>query len=625
MIDVFKVGVHIGMTTNSTQVLQAMLRELAAVHMSARNVEKSLGNIAKVAIGVGAVFIGWEVTRGLWHAIEHNRELNKELEKTKQLGGAWAANIGITRAQAIATQGEVPTTTFSNNVRLAREIGMTLGHPDAALPMLSEAAKAAYVVSHATGEDQEAIMKNIMRTADSRGHIFKVGSDGKEHVDPTMLHEEIEAAAKALILGQGFIKSGDLLQMARMGGLATRGQSADVFYPTGVESAIMLGASKTGVAETGLIQQFIGGTMTKKIAEHLTEAGLLHAGEWHSGKSGGVVVNSGVAQRFAGVQSDPQAYFATGPGATAIKEYADKNHISNMMAILQLFGRQTTQRLVADFMGNAPQFDRAREIFGGIGNISGQYKELMGHDLDTNIIAISAAWKSFMEAFSDAGTPAVIHILQTLTGAIQWFARATAEHPEAAGRLIELAGGIAALTALGGGITVFMVAWSPFVGGIRLLVGMSGAIATVGTGLGAVAAGFAKIAGPLGTIVGLIGLGAGSDAFIKHQQDEIEKNNPNGPMGHDPFTKQFWLGSPTAKPEKQSMDDWHPTYDRNGNPNPMPGKQSMNAPIYVHVINVADIGRGVTGGLADGMSRPSSGPTFQDYRYDTPTPGFAIG
>lgn len=626
MIDVFKVGVHIGMTTNSSQVIATMMRELLGVRVAAGEVEKSLHSIGKAALGAAAVFVGWEVGKSILHAIEHNRELNRELEKTKQLGGIWVENIGAVRSQAIQTQMDAPTTTYSNNVRLAREIGMTLGHPDAALPMLTEAAKAAFVVSHATGENQETIMKNIMRTADSRGHIFKMGADGKEHVDPAMLHEEIEAASKALILGQGFITSGDLLQAAKMGGLASRGQSAGVFYPTITESSIMLGASKTGVAETGLIQQFIGGTMTKKVAEHLTEAGLLHPGEWHSGKSGGVVVKAGVAQRFAGVNSDPQAYFSTGEGAAAIKHYAEKNHITNMMAILQLFGRQTTQRLVADFMGNAPQFERAREIFGGIGSISSQYKELMAHDIDANMIAVSAAWKSFMEAFSDAGAPLVITILHDLTAAIQFLAHATAEHPETARALILLAGGISALTVLGGSITIFMVAWAPFLGGIRLLVGMSATIATVGTGLGAVAAGFAAIAGPLSSIVGLIGLGVGSDAYIKKQQDDINKNNPYGPMGHNPFTKRFWLGSPTANPDTVKPGEDHPTYDRNYQPN-KPGKQSWNSNgvMVVHVANAGDIGRHISGGMADGTSRPQSGPTYEDYRYGLPSPGFAIG
>jgi hypothetical protein len=599
---VFKVGVHIGMTTNSSQIIATMMRELLGVRVAAGEVEKSLGNIKTAALGAAAVFVGWEVGKSIWHAIEGNRELNKELEKTKQLGGAWAANIGAARQQAITTQGEVPTTTFAENVRLLREVGQNLGHPDAANAMLSEAAKAAFVVSHYTGESQEDIIKNLMRAADARGHIFAMGADGKEHIDPAMLHAEIEAAAKGLILGGGFIKSGDILQESRMAGLAGRGQAADVFYTTGVESAIMLGASKTGTAETGLIQQFIGGTMTKKVAEHLTEAGLIHRDEWTSGKSGGVVVKSAVAQRMGGIEADPQAYFSTGEGAAAIKEYADKNHITNMMAILQLFGRQTTQRLVADFMGNAPQFDRARQIFGGIGNIDSQFKELQGNDLDTNMISLAAAWKSFMEAFSDAGAPLVIHILQDLTGAIQFMARATAEHPDAARKLIELAAGIATLTALGGGISIFMIAWSPFVGGIRLLVGVAG-LATLGASLSGVAAGLAALAA----------MPAAFDWLNKSLFPGGGGGRGNQGPGPHPLVNPF--GSDTTAP---------PVIGRHG-PNAFKTGMNDSGVMVVHVANAGDIGRSIAGGMADGTSRPQSGPSGEDYRYDLPSPGFALG
>jgi hypothetical protein len=630
VIDVFKVGVHIGMTTNSSQVLSVMLRQLLGIEVAASKVQGMLGKIRTAAIGAGMVFAGWEVTKGLWHAIENNRELNKELEKTKQLGGDFAKNIGATRAQAIRTQGDVPTSTLAGNVRLAREIGMTLGHPDAANSLLSAAAKAAYVVSHATGEDQETVMKNIARAADARGHIFRMGADGKEHVDPAMLNAEIEAAVHGLILGQGFINSGGILQMAKMAGIAGRGQDANVFYSTGVESGIMLGASKTGVAETGLVQQFLGGTMTKKVAEHMTEAGFFRAGDWHSGGSGGVVVNPGVAKKFAGVLSDPQAYFGTGDGAVAIKRYADKNHISNMMAILQLLGRQTTQRLVADFMGNNPQFDRARSIFGGMDSVKKQYDELMGNDLDTNIIAVTAAWKSFMEAFSDAGVPVVIPILHGLTDAIHFFMVGVAEHPDTAGALIGLAGGIASLTALGGGITLFLIAWRPLVTALKFLTGLQALAATgagvsaVGTGIGEIAAvsGLAALGGLLSGVAAGLGVIAGTVLGIQWLADKFGPRNPDGtPSNH--------YNRNVAPGQRDRLHPADPSLNFDGtdgtsSPTPWhnfhtPGKQSMGD-VYLDGRKVGYI---LADHIADQLGRSQSGGNSPDIRVGALMPGSA--
>ena len=148
MIDVYKIGVSLGFQTNGQQVLGLLLRDLGKVHASTDAIHRNI----KLVTGALALMGGAAVLRGLWAVVEASRDLNKELERTKQLGGDFAANIANTRAAAFRTTGNVPTSTASENVRLSREIGVTIGKPEAADAMLPEASKAGYVISHFTGE-----------------------------------------------------------------------------------------------------------------------------------------------------------------------------------------------------------------------------------------------------------------------------------------------------------------------------------------------------------------------------------------------------------------------------------------------------------------------------------------
>ena len=61
------------------------------------------------------------------------------------------------------------------------------------------AAKAASVISFQTGEDQETIIKNLVKVIDLRAKLFSMGPDGKEHIDPNKLGPELQAASSNLL------------------------------------------------------------------------------------------------------------------------------------------------------------------------------------------------------------------------------------------------------------------------------------------------------------------------------------------------------------------------------------------------------------------------------------------
>lgn len=441
------------MSSNGMGVIGGLLTALTGLDRVAGAAKGKLEDLRMAAIGVGVAFAAWKTIEGIAHVINASKELNNELAKTKQLGGEFAKTIPAQRAAAFAASFAVPTMAPSEAVKMLRETGVTLNSPAEAMEILQAAAKTAYVISHFTGENAEDISKNLVRTADIRGQIYKTGPDGEKHLDPAALAVEMEAAAKGLILGGGFLKSNDLLQMVRQGGLAVKNMSVGALYGALVEAAVALGPSKTGTALTGLFQQFVGGTMRKNVAEHLSEAGYFKPGDWKSGKSGAVVMTPQAAARFKGAVDDPIAWLTTGEGAAFVNKYAAKEHLDVVAAIFQLFGRQTVQRFVNEVTTNAPQFARTRALYPTIPSVEEQYRLLQEYNYETNIEDIQKAWKGFMEALGDPGIKTAITILQLLTGALHEFTAAIEAHPDAARRILKVSAALATIIGVlaGGG------------------------------------------------------------------------------------------------------------------------------------------------------------------------------
>jgi hypothetical protein len=639
-IDVFNVGVNIAMSTNGPQVIGTLLRDLGGLGRAATAVEKNFAALKVAAVGALGVLAGSAAIKGLWGIVEAGRELNRELERTKQLGGDFAKNIDRTRGIAFQTSFDVPTVTPSQAVRLQRELGGVIGNDVDAGTALPYAARMAHVVSNYTGENEEDVIKNLIKFADIRAKIFTASTDGKEHIDFEKLLPEMEAAAKSLIIGGNYVKSGDLLALAKQAGVPIKGMAGGDTIATLVEMAISQGGSRTGTAITSLMQQLVGGTMTVKTATNMTRAGLLHDEDWYT-DHGKVVVRPSGMNRNADAERDPIAWI-TGRGKEMIDRYAQQAGISEVAAVYQLFGRQTTQRLVAEGLQVGPQFARAREFFGQVPGMGDQFKELQAKDLDTNITGFKNAWTGLMQALSDAGTAGAISILHGLTDGIHYLTAAAAAHPGAVRILLETAAGFAALVAVGGALAVTAAALSPFAAGIR-------AVASV-AGLGSAGAALTGVAGGLRALMGAVAafsVGVEGGRALGGLASGFDANHPWAAKLDEWGARQFrgiasGLGL-VGKPTDTSLPDSY--YASHGLPNPHPdrtdGKRLNYVPPWVQsgpqpgstadnplhvrgdvaVTNPGDIERGVTAAQTRQLGRPSTGTTNGDPRM---TPDYGL-
>ena len=474
-----------------------MLRESGLLHSS---VDRLTGKFKLLLGGAAAAWAGTAALRGMWHLVEAAKDLNKELNRTRQLGGEFAATVAQARMTAFRTWFSVPTTTPDQNVRVQRELATQLQNPQAAADILPLAQRTAYVISNYTGENVEDIVKNLAKVADLRAQIFSRGPDGQEHVDAAKVMTEFNGAMRALLLAGGFVKSNDLVQMARQAGVPAKGMTPEAFYAAMAEMAVSQGAARAGTAVTSLYQQLVGGTMTQRTAEEMERMGLFHPGDFSVRKGGHVVVSRSAEERLQReVGPDPIGYI-TGP-LNDLMTAKGMSQQDKLLEVFRLFGRQTTQRLVAEALSAEPQFARARSMFGTIPNVDSQYQMLQSQDLDTNIKSFEAAWKGLMQALGEQGIPVAIGILHQLTDALHAMTAWTVAHPDAAAALFKVAAGLSALTALSGSLVLFAFFLGPLATALRVLVGIGGLVGLT-MRIGALGFAISRMTG----ITGLVGL-----------------------------------------------------------------------------------------------------------------------
>ena len=638
VIDAYRIGVSIALSSNGDQVLGSLMRHLLGIHGAADIAEKKMKGLKIAALGAVGAVAGFSALKGIWDVIKASKELNEELERTKQLGGEFAGTVANARLAAFRTADQVRTNTPAENVRVQRELGTQLQNPQAAIDILPLAQKVAYVVSHYTGENQEDIVKNLVKTADIRAQIFTKGADGKEHVDPAKVMSEFEAAAKGLIVAGNYLKSNDLVQMARQAGVPAKSMTQEAFYANLVEMAVSQGASRTGTAVTSLFSQLVGGTMPVHTAVEMTRMGLMTKAQWHS-DHGHIVIDKEATDKFSGALKDPIKWITDVLDPLLTKQGMDTQQ--KLAEVFKLFGRQTTQRLVAEALSSEPQFARVRSMVGNVPNVGAQYAMLQNEDLETNIKSLDVAWTGFMQALGEQGVPMAISILHGVTDGIHEFTGVLVATP-AAGRLfLELSAGVAGLLTVSGGLTASSIALrgltgelgalgpaaSSFAAGGSGALGIGGLIGLLGR-LSLVVAAFAA-GGAIGDFLSKTFDHSGADAhpvldpIIKWANRVTGADGSGGlPQVATKFLPKPQMFVPFAQPAQHMPAI--PT-QQSFAPPPPPLPANSNQPVPVIVTNPADIAKGTIAHIAKQASRPQAGSTGPDYRIDPGTVNYGGG
>jgi hypothetical protein len=518
LIDVFRVGVSIAMSSNGPEVLGVLLRDLGRVHGAVDALKDNFAALKVVAGGALAAFAGAAALRGMWSMVDAGKELNRELNRTITLGGEFAREIGSIRATAIDVSRQVGTSTPSGNVALIRELGTMLSSAGDARAVLPQAARLAWTLQHFTGRDQAGALQDAVKVADLRGSIFSRGADGEDRVDPALLSREMNAMAAGIVSSGGMLKPRDYLNFFRQAGVPGRMMNIEAAYALASEAMTTMGSHRAGTATTSLYQQLVGGQLTRRTAEEMEAMGLLRPGEFRTERGGRIVVDRGATQRLQEqVGADPFQWILS----TLVPQLEAQGRSGQDMlgTVFRLFGRQTTQRLVAEVATSGPQYARARSLFRNVEAPDDTFNRLMNTDLTTNITALQSAWKGLMEVITDAGTPAAISILTLMRNAVHDLTKWAAENPGAVQALTTIGAALGAFAIVAGGAAIISaIGVLGVLAGPAGLLGLAAGIAAIGAALPTIPAWViragigAAVGGAAGSVVPGLGTGAGAVA-----------------------------------------------------------------------------------------------------------------
>ena len=504
MIDVFDVGVHIGMTSNGGHVIGELMRALGALDRTASMVSRNFDKMKLAAVGALGIFAGAKSLEGLYHMVEAAKDLNHELEKIKLDQRIRIDDTALERVRLNAWDmvQQVPGTKVEDNVRVQRELAATFKD----MGEVHEVLRSVLVANQALswfGDTKTDVAQVAVRALEMRGHIAKNG-----RMDPIEFQKELDALTKSVNASNGMLKPEDFLQAIRQAGPAAMAMSADAFWGMMPAAMVGMGSAKAGTALMSLYQQVIGHKLQgRSVAEAMESVGMVRHGGWHM-ESGHVVMASDAVVNQAQFASDPFTYMHN--LLEHIKTMKDKNgksvdEVGLFQHIFQISSRATSARMISDIAMNWPAFQNEIQRYNNAASGEATNEERNKNDLSAAMNNFSAAWHNLNAALGSNGVDATIVVLHDLTDALNGITKWAIADPRAAHNVFEVAAGLSALSIALGAFAIGRSIFSPVTSGIRLLAGAATAANAAGVagGLTGTANGLSGLA----SVRGLAGLG----------------------------------------------------------------------------------------------------------------------
>jgi hypothetical protein len=479
MVEPYKVGISLALSSNHEQVFAALAKGLLGVNTNINQLHGNFAKLGKIIGGSFAMITGGVILRGLESIILKTADLSQELARIQMLG-IGAQETARIRQQAGAIASRTPTMTSKDALEAYGQTYSMLGGKEAEKLMepLTRFKSAMTAVSGKPVTPEQ--LREVTRAADLLGRL----NDPKTgNYDEGRFKHFLDIAAKVYSSTHGQVGPHEWLMMGQLGGPAFMGQS-DRGLATAAISSQMMGAYRTGTAEMSLYQQFIGGKMGRSQAEELVKLGILSPGDVReSGRGIGHHLHARYGPRGIGrstggseggrmnlLNSEGQQKLAEFLGdnpleaAGRMRLQMEKQGITDPKAQLQeifkAFGRNTTQRLMADIVRSFTQITGEIGRLDTSADVEGMIKIAHDTSIPYNLLELNAAWKELLYTLSDSSNSVIVGWLHSFTGTIQGLDKSLKGADPMV--LKALAAGVAALGAalLGAGVGLIIAAFA---------------------------------------------------------------------------------------------------------------------------------------------------------------------
>lgn len=401
MIDVFKIGVSIGLTNNVSQALGAIQRDLFGLGKTVDLTTRKFGLMKVAALGAMSAIGGTVALKGMLDLVHAGERVNEQLARMKATGysaGAVAANKLLAGQLASA----IPGTTWSGNLATLAMLRAQLSNSEEARAALPAVAKAE-VAAHVLGIN-DADFQKLLKGLDIRGSFVKNGV-----LDPKMLAMAVNEGVAALALSHGLLTGKDVFQYIRMAGPAADLGDLHTFLADNIEMMMTLG--RTG--GRGLMyfwKSLIGGNVTKAEAEALERTGAVSGpiGE----TAGHYALKPGQIVGYKDLMAKGPIWWFYHDLKPSLAKHGIKTdqQIEGALAAFPV----TMQRVIAFLLSNEAQVEKGRAQFDKAVQVN-QYDSLQKNSPAAQLMDFTKAWAGLMEAMGQPIVKVAYHALGEIT------------------------------------------------------------------------------------------------------------------------------------------------------------------------------------------------------------------
>jgi hypothetical protein len=479
------------MTSNATQVLGLLMRQLTGVHLKQEEINKNFSKMAKLAAVVGTAFAGAAILEGMTKVIEAGDKL-VVIQNRLKAGGVSDAGVTLLTRTALNTALTVPGTSYTGNLNLGGDLRAALGNTADAAAALPDVAKSAAALNSAgiSSFSGEGALADTLKSLDIMGAGMKNGA-----FDPATFAEAFKNLVQVEMQTNGMLTPTALLQIAKTGGFAAQGIDFKEFLASQLATFLELGSrAGSGLAQAEM--EFVGGNASLKTIGGLQQYGLIGK-DGYTHEDGHYALKPGALTGYADLLQKGMGYWVSHDLLPKLHAEGVTSAPAIIAALTQILGSVRAARYFMAQSTPAGQAMTQRDYDNAQASFNTQPYDQTQQSTSAQLKDINAAFETLITELGAPLVPVAVNMLKQLTGAILWLATEVSEHPTAATIVSEIAIGLSALAVAVGAFAV-------------------GAAA---------ASALAFLAGPLGLTAaasGLVVLAGGIHALLSSYGDKIE-------------------------------------------------------------------------------------------------------
>ena len=520
-----------------------------------------------------------------------------------QLTGLGMSADQATEALKISQQQqrETPGITTAGTMTIIRDLMTTLQNAKEALdPETIQSFSRAAVILGASGKgDAVHELFKSMQAGELRG-VLKAGPDG--NISTATLETFLKNVITTTLVTGGRVGPSEQLQFIKSSGLGGAMLTDPALFADAIAPILSMGAARAGTGVQAFAQQFAAGKMSDAGAKMLLGMGLVTLPPGHQDLKeykagiGQYRFPPSVLSGFEQARTTPtdwimqvllpklDAYMTKTNGkAPANEQELMANRMAGAAAVAS---RIPGGNLIGDIIRNYALIERDRTAIA-----SGNQRDAWANsqtDPRVKMEALSAALNGLFVALSGPVMDTVIGVVRNLTNGLNMLSTWAQNHPDTAGRLVEIAAGLGTLSIAIAGISAALLVAGPMIRLAKYGAGVAGAAgsAAAGTSAGAATVGIlgtlARWASPVaGFLYGMSPTTANAG-----EAENVRRLKADGAFGPQ-------SGVAPMQPKQQDM------------------KVELRGPV---TLDGRAVGNVVASGIAKAGSGPSSGTTGFDLR-----------